>query len=556
MDIQRFILFIVFSMSVLWLWEAWQREQHPAPPAPAAQTAPAAPGTPTPSPQLAGSQPAPAPAVPGVPPAAGRGALPAGAKILVKTDLLQAEIDAAGGDLRRLELLKHRDTEDRNKPFLLLQNQPDRVYVAQSGLIGDSLPNHKTFFSATPGAYELKEGVDKIEVRLAAPEAGGVGVTKVYTFHRGSYVIETTFEIANHGTAAVQPFAYFQMLRDGKPPVGSSRFVPTFTGAAVYTEQEKFQKVDFAAIDKDKTPYPKNADNGWIAMVQHYFVTAWLPKEKSRREFYTKRLGDNLYSAGVILPVGAVEPGKSTSLSVPLYAGPQEQDNLSKLGTGLNLVVDYGWLTVIASPLFWVLSQFYNWVKNWGVAIILLTVLIKILFYPLSAASYRSMAKMRVITPKLQRIKEQYGDDRQRLHQAMMELYKTEKINPLGGCLPIAIQIPVFIALYWVLLASVELRYAPFALWLDDLSAPDPYYVLPIVMGATMLIQTKLNPTPPDPIQARVMQIMPIAFSIFFFFFPAGLVLYWLVNNVLSIAQQWQITRAMERVKTAPHGKH
>lgn len=543
MDIQRLILFVVFSLSVLLLWEAWQRERQPSPPAPVAA------GMPTPKLQNS------APGVPAASPPVVQGVLPAGAKIVVKTDLLRAEINTVGGDLQRLELLRHRDTEDRNKPFLLLENQPDRTYMAQSGLIGDNLPNHKTLFDAAPGAHELKEGVDKIEVRLTTPEAAGVKVTKVYTFHRGSYVIDTTFELANQGATALQPFAYFQMLRDGKPPAGSNRFVRTFTGAAVYTEQEKFQKVPFTDIDKGKVSYPRNADNGWIAMVQHYFVTAWLPKEKQPREFYAKRLSDNLYTAGVVVPVGTVEPGKSASISVPLYAGPDEQDKLSKLAPGLNLVVDYGWLTVIATPLFWVLSLFHNWVQNWGVAIILLTVLIKGLFYPLSAASYRSMAKMRVITPKLQRIKEQYGDDRQRLHQAMMEMYKTEKINPLGGCLPIAIQIPVFISLYWVLLASVELRYAPFVLWIDDLSAPDPYYVLPIIMGATMLIQSKLNPTPPDPIQAKVMQIMPIAFSIFFFFFPAGLVLYWLVNNILSIAQQWHITRAMERVKAAPHGK-
>jgi YidC/Oxa1 family membrane protein insertase len=308
-------------------------------------------------------------------------------------------------------------------------------------------------------------------------------------------------------------------------------------------------------MDKGKTHYPKNSNDGGVAMLQHYFLSAWLPNNGTPREFYTRKLDGGLYAAGVILPAGTIEPGKSTTLAVPLYAGPQEQNKLAKLAPGLELTVDYGWLTIIAVPLFWVLSWFHRWVGNWGVAIILLTVVIKLLFYPLSEASYRSMAKMRVLAPKLQKLKDQYANDRQRLQQAMMELYKTEKINPLGGCLPIVVQIPVFIALYWVLLASVELRHAPFALWIVDLSAPDPWYVLPVLMGATMIIQTRLNPEPPDPVQAKVMKIMPIAFSVFFFFFPAGLVLYWLVNNVLSIAQQWNINRVLGRANVRPSGK-
>jgi YidC/Oxa1 family membrane protein insertase len=327
--------------------------------------------------------------------------------------------------------------------------------------------------------------------------------------------------------------------------------VPTYTGPAVYTDKEKFQKVAFGDIDKGKQPYPKNSNDGWVGMLQHYFLGAWLPKGDTPREFYTRQLQQGLYAAGVILPAGTVAPGASAAISVPLYAGPQEQQKLAALAPGLELAVDYGWLTVIAVPLFWVLQWIHGWAGNWGVAIIILTILIKLLFYPLSEASYRSMAKMRVVAPKLQRLKEQFGDDRQRMQQAMMELYKTEKINPLGGCLPIVVQIPVFIALYWVLLGSVEMRQAPFALWVTDLSTPDPWYILPILMGATMIIQTRLNPEPPDPIQAKVMKIMPVAFSIFFFFFPAGLVLYWLVNNVLSIAQQWHINRSIEGAKPA-----
>jgi YidC/Oxa1 family membrane protein insertase len=540
MDIQRLILFMIFAFSLLVLWEAWQRQNQPQPPAAVPQAgtpaAPAAPGAEPPAPSVPAVA---APAAPGAP-------APGGERITVRTDVLVAEIAAAGGDLARLELTQYADKEDRAKRFVLLEQQAGRTYVAQNGLIGEGLPNHKTAYMVVPGARELAPGADSVELRLAAPEAGGAKVSKVYTFRRGSYLVDLRYEIENGGAAPLAAHAYFQFLRDGNPAPGDTKMVPTYTGAAVYTEQGKFQKVDFSAMDKGKAEYPKGADNGWIAMIQHYFVAAWLPQGKGQREFFTRRVADNLYAAGVIVPVAAVAPGQKGTAAVALYAGPQEQDKLAQLAPGLELVVDYGWLTFLAAPLFWVLDLFHRWVGNWGVAIILLTVLIKLLFYPLSAASYKSMAKMKAVAPKLQRIKELYGDDRQRLHQAMMDLYKTEKINPMGGCLPIVVQIPVFIALYWVLLQSVELRQAPFMLWIQDLSAADPYYILPIIMGATMILQTKLNPTPPDPIQARMMQIMPIVFSVFFFFFPAGLVLYWLINNVLSIAQQWHINRMLE----------
>ena len=546
MDTQRLFLLIVFCLSIFLLVDAWQRENSRAQAPHAEQPVKTQQVAPTPSEKLAAVQ------KPQTRPQAA--ATEAGQKISVRTDYLLAEIDTAGGDLRRLELMKHRDTLDEKKNFLLLQNNPEHIYVAQSGLIGHDLATHKTQFSAEAANYELKPGAERLEVRLTAPAVDGIKVTKVYTFRKSSYLMDVSYEISNNSAIPLQPFAYFQFLRDGKPPAGETKLVPTYTGPAIYTEQQKFEKIEFASIDKGKAKYPQNADNGWIAMLQHYFVAAWLPKDKTPREFFAKKLGEDLYSVGTILPVPKVDPGKTATITVPLYAGPQEQDSLSKLAPGLGLTVDYGWLTVIAVPLFWVLSWLYKWAQNWGVAIILLTVLIKFLFYPLSAASYRSMAKMRVLAPKMQKMKEQYGNDRQKLHQAMMELYKTEKINPLGGCLPILVQIPVFIALYWVLLASVELRHAPFALWIEDLSAPDPYYVLPVIMGVTMIIQSRLSPEPPDPIQARMMKIMPIAFSVFFFFFPAGLVLYWLINNILSIAQQWQITRVIERAKPA-HGK-
>ena len=545
MDFQRLFLFLIFFFSCFLLWDAWQRTQLP--PAPAAQSAtPAAPhtqsgvaesGVPVAA-TNAGNSPG-ATAVSGLP------KIQSGQKITVKTDWLIAEINTAGGDLRRLEFLQHYDAKDKNKPFVLLQEQAAHTYIAQTGLLGPGLPTHNSSFTAATSEYQLTPGKDTVEVRLLATDITTAKVSKVYVFHRGSYVIDVGYEIENNGNEALNPSAYFQLVRDKTPPEGDSKLVPTYTGPAIYTEQEKFQKVDFSDIEKGKAKHPKSADNGWVGILQHYFVTAWLPKQQTQREFYTKYLENDLYSAGVIMPLAAISPGQSATVSVPLYAGPA-QATLNEIAPGLGLTVDYGWLTIIATPIFWLLSFLHGWVHNWGVAIILLTVLIKLAFFPLSAASYRSMGKMRVVAPKLEKIKQQYGDDRERLHKAMMELYKTEKINPLGGCLPVIIQIPVFIALYWAILASVELRYAPFFGWITDLSTTDPYYVLPVIMGISMIIQGKLNPVPPDPLQAKLMKIMPIAFSAVFFFFPAGLVLYSIVNNVLSIAQQWYITRGLQ----------
>ena len=534
MDFQRLFLFLIFSVSLFLLWDGWQRTQQPASIAP------------TTAPQNLG---VPSPTINAVAPEATVVAVQqknlSGQKITVKTDYLIAEIDTAGGNLGRLQLLQQRDGKDSSKPFVLFQAEGEHVYAAQAGLLGAGLPNHNAMFSTSATEYLLKDGADTLEVRLQAIEAGGTKVTKIYRFHRASYLIDVGYEIENLGSAPLAPSAYYQLVRDKTPPEGDSMLVPTYTGPAVYTEQEKFQKVDFADIEKGKAKFTQRADNGWVGMLQHYFVSAWLPKEKTPREFYAKHLENGLYSVGTILPLTILAPGQSTAISVPLYAGPAQM-SLNDIAPGLGLSVDYGWLTVIATPIFWLLSYLHGWVNNWGIAIILLTVIIKLAFFPLSAASYRSMGKMRVVAPKLEKIKQQYGDDRERLHKAMMELYKTEKINPLGGCLPILIQIPVFIALYWAILASVELRYAPFFGWIKDLSAADPYYILPIIMGASMVIQSRLNPIPPDPLQAKLMKIMPIAFSIVFFFFPAGLVLYSIVNNVLSIAQQWYITRGLE----------
>jgi len=548
MDTQRLILFVVFSFSLLLLWEAWQKEMKPPVPAtPATQGA-----VPTPSARTEVSS------TKGVEvPAAAAPAAPAGApreRLRVSTDTVRAEIDTQGGDISYLELLKQKDTREDTKNFVLFG--PEHRYTAQSGLIGAGLPNHRTPFRAQAKEFTLASGQEQLEVKLEASTPQGVKVTKILTFHRASYRIDVAEEISNGTSAPLATDAYFQLSRDGKSPGGDPYMAQTYTGAAVYTERDKFQKVTFEDIAKGKIAYQKTADNGWIAMIQHYFVAALLPAEKTPREFYTRKLDGELYSIGVIVPVGPIAPGASARVTVPMYAGPQDQDHLQSVAPGLQLVVDYGWLTVIAAPLFWVLKVFHGWLQNWGLAIILLTVVIKLIFFPLSAASYRSMAKMKLVTPRLMKLREQYGDDKAKMNQAMMELYKTEKINPLGGCLPILVQIPVFIALYWVLFESVELRHAPFYLWIKDLSAPDPWYVLPTLMMGSMIIQTKMNPTPPDPVQAKVMQIMPLVFGVMFYFFPSGLVLYWFINNILSILQQWQITRMIGGGKSAAGAKH
>jgi YidC/Oxa1 family membrane protein insertase len=553
MDTRRLILFFIFGFSVLMLWDAWEKEHRPKPAAPApastAVPAPASVAAPSAKPD---AKPAGDGNVPGAAAAATKGET-----VLVHTDLVVAEFDTLGATLKRLELVKHKEADDSTKNLELLG--PEHHYEAQSGLTGDGGPNHRTLWHLQPGETSLAAGKDTLEVRFSAPGKDGVVVTKTYRFRRDSYVVEVALEIRNEGAQPVAPYAYFQLTHDGTSAASSNSVAQTFgaqsfNGFAVYSEEKKFQKIKLVDIDKDKADYLKRASDGWIAFVQHYFVAGFLPADKLAREYVVEKRADGIYVGRALIAAGTIAPGASATVSAPLYAGPQERSRLEAVAPGFDLVVDYGWLTVIAWPLFWLLQKFHALSGNWGLAIILLTVLIKAVFFPLSAASYKSMAKMKLITPRMQKIRETYEHDRQKMNQAMMELYKTEKINPLGGCFPIVVQIPVFIALYWVLLAAIELRHAPFVLWIHDLSALDPYYVLPVLMTLTMIIQTRLNPVPPDPVQAKVMQFMPFVFSIFFFFFPAGLVLYWLVNNILSILQQWQIQRMFDRGKPA-HAK-
>ncbi|MFL9924205.1 membrane protein insertase YidC [Herbaspirillum lusitanum] len=559
MDIKRTVLWVVFSFSLLLLWDSWMRhnghqsmffpsatptqEQAAAPAGANGANAPVPTGT-----TAAGASTASAADV-------GGAAVAKGETITITTDVVKADIDTVGGELKRLELLKQRDTVDPTKNLVLFDSSVGHTYLAQTGLIGGQFPNHKSVFTAKPGARSLDNG-NEVQLVLEAQE-NGVKLTKTYTFKRDSYVIDLKHTVTNDSSAAINPSLYLQLLRDGNKPGGESHFYSTFTGPAVYTEADKYQKLNFEKIEEGKEQHATKADSGWIALVQHYFVSAFIPPEKVQREIFTKKVATNLYSVGTILPMGAVAPGASVTMDAHLYSGPQDSKVLEATAPGLDVVKDYGILSLIAKPIFWLMTHIHALVGNWGWTIILLTVLIKLIFFPLSAASYRSMAKMKAVTPKMTAIRERHKGDPQNMNREMMALYKTEKINPLGGCLPIVIQIPVFISLYWVLLASVEMRGAPWLGWIHDLTAPDtlfgtvPYFnmpvgLLPIIMAASMFLQTKLNPTPPDPVQAKVMMFMPLVFSFMFFFFPSGLVLYWVTNNVLSIAQQWVITKKIQ----------
>jgi YidC/Oxa1 family membrane protein insertase len=430
---------------------------------------------------------------------------------------------------------------------VLFDESAARTYEAQSGLIATSgtLPNHLTVMQALPGERKLQAGRDAITVAFESPEVGGVRLKKTWTLHRGQYTIDAAFEVANVGTAPVTPQLYLQLVRDGNAPPGGSSFYSTFTGPAVYTEAEKFKKIDFKHIEKNEVEIEKHADNGWIAMVQHYFTSAWLLPPGTPREFRTAKVAENLYSIAMVETLPQVAPGAATEVHARLYAGPQEEYRLEQIAPGLELVKDYGWFTILAKPLFWLLTHLHQLIGNWGWAIVGLVVLLKVAFYWLNASAYRSMAKMKAINPKVMEMRERLKDKPQQMQQEMMRIYREEKVNPLGGCLPILVQMPFFIALYWVLLSSVEMRNAPWIGWIHDLSARDPYFILPLLMTASTMLQTWLNPTPPDPVQARMMWIMPLVFSVMFFFFPAGLVLYWLTNNILSIAQQYLINKRL-----------
>ena len=557
MDNLRIILISALVFILFLMWQAWQEDYGTptAPPATAQQgpsTTPETPGEPGATDTDLDVPSAPAPAA-GSAAATGPAAVPADRvaaadTVRIETDLLRLEVDTRGGVIRSLELKEYPvSLEQPDTPVQLFEVSPAQFYVAQTGLLGEGFaPSHHHEFRAVRDSYVLAEGSDRLEVPLVAESETGVRVTKTLVFERDSYVITVEHRVDNPaeaGTWSGRTYGQFQRT----PPVGygGMRFIYTYTGAILHSQEDRYRKIDFE--DMASAPVSVDTPGGWMAMIQHYFGAVWIPDPAAQNHFYTKALGSNRYAAGVVTPALRVEPGSSGTTMLKLYAGPKDQDRLAAAADELDLIVDYGFLFLIAQPLYWALDFIHDFVGNWGWSIVILTLLIKLAFFKLSATSYRSMARLRKLQPKMMELKERYGDDKTKLNQAMMDLYKKEKVNPLGGCLPILVQIPVFIALYWVLIETVDLRQAEFIFWIKDLSVYDPYFVLPIIMGASMLIQQKLNPAPMDPLQQKVMMFLPIVFTVFFLFFPAGLVLYWVVNNVLSIAQQWVITRKIEK---------
>ncbi|ELX11321.1 inner membrane protein OxaA [Janthinobacterium sp. HH01] len=555
MDInKRTILWIVFAVSLVVLWNNWMVSTgKPSMFAPApAQTAKAPEAKKSELPAASATAAAGAAALPGAPAAAEPFK---SERITVTTDLFRVDVDTLGGTIKRLELLKFKDGVDANKNQVLFDVDAGtgKTYLAQTGLIGAAgLPNHQTGFVAKPGPRMLGDG-NQVQLVLEA-ESAGVKLTKTFTFKRGDYVIDVRHDISNVGTAPVKPELYLQLVHDGNKPAGDSYFNSSYTGPTLYTDADKYHKLKFETLEKEAAEaaktgkdavqdHPTKADNGWFAISQHFFVSAFVPQDKLGRTIFTKKVTTNQYAIGTIQPLGTLAPGATVTNEAKLYSGPQESKLLEKVTPGLELVKDYGMLAVIAKPIFWVMDHIHSVLGNWGWTIIAFTILIKLAFFPLSAAGYRSMAKVKLVTPKMQAIRERYKGDPAKMNQATMELYKTEKINPLGGCLPILVQMPVFIALYWVLQAAVEIRGAPWIGWITNLAAPDPWYILPVLYAISMYITTKLNPAPADPMQAKMMLFMPLAFSVMFFFFPSGLVLYWVVNNVLSIGQQYVISK-------------
>lgn len=545
MDNIRIILLFSLAFVLLLIYQAWVQDYGTPPPA-VAQT-PTTESTPAP--------PADTPALPVsptgtvAPPSTGALASESStAPIVVETDVLKVEIAPRGGTVQAAWLSQYPVTpETPEVKFQLFKASDPNFHVAQSGLHGataDPAPTHEAEYAAQSKHYQLGKDQDELVVDLTWSGASGLQVTKRYRFHRGSYLIDLEYLIDNRSPQDWKGRAYYQLQRSTPYDPDESSFVYTYKGAAYYSPEDKYEKVDFDTIAAQKLD--REVTGGWVAMIQHYFISAWLPPAQQPQHFFTNHLPGPRYVIGAWTAPLTVVAGSQQTLATRLYVGPKLQNTLSSIAPGLDLTVDYGWLTVFAQPIWWVLDKLHFLVGNWGLAIILLTILIKAAFYKLSETSYKSMAHMRRVTPRLQALKDRYGDDKNRLNQAMMELYKKEKINPLGGCLPILVQIPVFIALYWVLLESVEMRQAPFALWITNLSAPDQYYILPLIMGVSMFIQQKLNPAPMDPVQAKVLMSMPFIFTVFFAFFPSGLVLYWTVNNILSIAQQWVITRKIE----------
>ena len=555
-DIRRTILWVVFGFSLVMLWDQWQISQgkvptfFPQPPQTTAATN-TAPVAATPAP--AGNAVTNLPQVGGAQTAADTSAK----RIDVETDVLKLQFSTEGGSLVRAELLKHKDVLREGSNMLLMDDSKERVYLAQSGLIGTTTgaawPTHKTPMQFSGGTV-LKDGDKELQITFESEPVGEVKLVKTYVLTRSSYAIEVKHDIVNMSGASISPQLYVQLVRDGNKPEGESAFYSTFTGPAVFTSTKKYQKIEFSDIEKNNADFEKQSQQGYVAMVQHYFASAWLLDDTQQRELFARKIDTNLYSVGMVAPLPALAPGSRMSQTARLFVGPQEEKTLEAIYPGLELLKDYGFLTILSKPLYWLLYELNRVIGNWGWAIVALVVVLKIAFYWLNSQAYKSMGKMKAINPKIMEMRERLKDNPQQMQTEMMRIYREEKVNPLGGCLPILVQMPFFIALYWVLLSSVEMRNAPWVGWVHDLAAPDtafgiwfgvPIGLLPILMTITSLVQTWLNPTPPDPMQAKLMWFMPLAFSVMFFFFPAGLVLYWLSNNILSIAQQWMINKQL-----------
>jgi YidC/Oxa1 family membrane protein insertase len=537
MDSRRLVIFIILSLGLLILWEKYVNPEQATPNSTVAATQNT---TPASNNQIASDNSATN--------------LQQDKLITVTTNVMQAQISTVGGDLRDVSLLAHGSQDNVKEPYKLLMYNKDRTFIAQTGLVSNSgvkLPNHHTIFSADKFNYTMEPNQNSLTVSLKSNE-NGIDVIKTYTFNRDSYIVDVGYQIVNTTPNPLSGVsAYWSILRDENAPDGETKFVHTFTGPAYYSSSSKFETLKFSNVNKNDVSYPENTNNGWVGFIQHYFATLWLLNANNHQPVCTngivcrlsfKPMGNNLISAGVLTDLPAIAANTTFGLSVPLFVGPEAYNVLTAAAPHLELTKDYGWVYIFATPLFWLLVKLFDFVHNWGYAIILLTLTVKLVLYPLTRASYISMAKMKALAPKMEQLKKQHGEDRAKLQAAMMQLYKTEKVNPIGGCLPMILQIPVFIGLYWALLSSVELRHAGF-LWIHDLSTPDPYYILPVILAGTMFLQTFLNPPPSDPVQAKMMKIMPVAFSVMFFFFPAGLVLYWLVNNILSMAQQWYVNK-------------
>ncbi|MDH5544496.1 MAG: membrane protein insertase YidC [Gammaproteobacteria bacterium] len=559
MDTQRLVLFLALSLVVMLLWDAWNQRYNPVETpnqiveAGSASSVPAAPqemlSTVAPETEDLPVSPVSTPDAPEKPATATQNALGSSKRILVTTDVFDLELETRGGDVRKVFLKKFPISLDQPQmAYPLMDDALPQLFIAQTGLLSTTeAPDHHSIFQSEQSEFRMEDGKNELVVPLTWISQSGIRVMKILTFTRGSYLINVEHKIENQSAAEWKGRLYRQLQRNKFEEPGKSRLLYTFTGAAVSSVEKPYQKIEFDEMAEWK-PDQSYTKGGWGAMLQHYFVAAWIPPNEEANHFYTRALKDDRFIVGMTSSETIVAPGANTNFINNLYVGPKVQSRLEKIEPNLKLTVDYGILHFLAQPLFWVLEFFHSFLGNWGWSIIMLTLMIKVFFYKLSEASYRSMANMRALAPKFQAIRDRYGDDRQRMSQATMELYKKEKVNPLSGCWPMLVQIPVFISLYWMILESVELRQAPFILWIQDLSAKDPFYVLPIVMGVSMYFQQKLSANPSmDPLQQKILQFMPLVFTLFFMLFPAGLVLYWVVNNLLSILQQWYITHKIEK---------